>query len=652
MEQNSTEELRRLRQIAEHTLQQGGPAGLRDVLSEDTDQLVDDILPGTERLYRLLHELQVHQVELNVQHDELRQARQQFALLYEKYADLYDFAPVGYFSTTQDGHILEANLTGAGMLGVERGRLLEQTFAHFILPEDQDIYYFHRRLLAETQAPQRCELRLRGPDGRSFHARLQSIVVSPRGELPHYRTAVIDISDQVQAEAALRQSHDALEHQVQERTASLQRAMEGQRLLSDASSLLIASSEPDAWLPQIARLVAAHLGDAGAILLLKDKGRLELVAVAHHDAWREAEVRASVEADLAHLGEQHPAVQAVRQQQTIALCKELQLAIPMCAPGAGGEQREHTYLAVPLIAREHVLGVMNLWVDSPGRTYDRHDLHLAEELARRVAFSLDNAALQHAAQQVRIAAESAVRMRDQVFRLVSHDLKTPLSVILGYAGLLKRYSERVNLLDDEKFHRYIGHIETAVTQTLAQIEELLDVAAVQAGKPLPLNQESTDLGALLRRAVEACESISEHHQFCVDVRVSVCVMYGDGARLERALTNLLTNAVKYSPQGGEVHVTLADEARNGLAGVVLSVRDQGIGIPAADLPQLFEPFRRGGNVSRRMSGTGLGLVSTRQIVEQHGGTISVVSEEGVGSTFTVWLPRQGTNDGRRPTNDE
>jgi len=114
----------------------------------------------------------------------------------------------------------------------------------------------------------------------------------------------------------------------------------------------------------------------------------------------------------------------------------------------------------------------------------------------------------------------------------------------------------------------------------------------------------------------------------------------DIARIERVLINLLSNAIKYSPQGGEICIEIMQEfsADRSDGWAILRVQDQGIGIPADDLPYIFEPFRRSKNSEHRFSGTGIGLTSTRQIVVQHGGTINVVSKEGEGTTFTVRLP--------------
>jgi signal transduction histidine kinase len=112
----------------------------------------------------------------------------------------------------------------------------------------------------------------------------------------------------------------------------------------------------------------------------------------------------------------------------------------------------------------------------------------------------------------------------------------------------------------------------------------------------------------------------------------------DRMRLERVLDNLLSNAVKYSPQGGPIAIRVGREDDAGGAWAVVSVRDDGIGVPAEDLPWIFERYRRAGNVAGRVAGTGIGLAGARQIVEQHGGTIGVESDEGQGTTVTVRLP--------------
>lgn len=162
----------------------------------------------------------------------------------------------------------------------------------------------------------------------------------------------------------------------------------------------------------------------------------------------------------------------------------------------------------------------------------------------------------------------------------------------------------------------------------------MDVATLQVGQPLKLNRQPTDLVALARQAVAALQTTSPRHDLSLVSGVAELTGSWDPLRLERLLGNLLSNAVKYSPGGGRVFVTVGRDENV----ATLSVTDQGVGIPAADLPRLFERFYRATNVEHRIAGTGMGLYGARQIAELHGGTIAVESVEGVGSTFTVRLP--------------
>jgi PAS domain S-box-containing protein len=178
-----------LRQRAEQTLRER-PASL------------DDLSPREAQ--RLVHELQVHQIELEMQNEELRRAQEELETSRAKYLDLYDLAPVGYFTLNAQGTILESNLTAAGLLRVERGRLIGRPLTRFIVKADQDVYYFHRRALFETGAPQVCDLRLVRGDGSQFYACLEAVVADGVDGAPVCRAAVSDVSTRVQAEECVK----------------------------------------------------------------------------------------------------------------------------------------------------------------------------------------------------------------------------------------------------------------------------------------------------------------------------------------------------------------------------------------------------------------------------------------------------------------
>jgi PAS domain S-box-containing protein len=225
------------------------------------------------------------------------------------------------------------------------------------------------------------------------------------------------------------------------------------------------------------------------------------------------------------------------------------------------------------------------------------------------------------------------RQKDEFLQTISHDLKNPLTSIKGNAQLLmRRARESVSSMVP-----IIERIEGSTDQATALIDELLDITRLQMGRPLDLVRKPTLVNDLVRRTVDEYRVMSDRDRFRVVARQNVIVGSLDEHRVARVLSNLLSNAVKYSDPDSEIVVTTSvpDPDDDWLE---ISITDHGIGIPASDLHLLFERFRRGSNVEGQIRGSGLGLASSKQIVEQHGGTIIVETEEGRGSTFTVRLP--------------
>jgi signal transduction histidine kinase len=180
-------------------------------------------------------------------------------------------------------------------------------------------------------------------------------------------------------------------------------------------------------------------------------------------------------------------------------------------------------------------------------------------------------------------------------------------------------------------------IEASATQMSGQIDELIDMARLKAGQPLALDLVDLDVVALAREAIDELAYDAGRHQIGLSTVLTSLTGSGDPVRLKRVLTNLLTNAIKYSPEGGPILIIVKREADAAGSWAVIEVQDHGVGIPAADLPHIFERFHRGSNVGH-IPGEGLGLAGARQVVEQHGGTLRVVSSEDVGSTFSIRLP--------------
>jgi PAS domain S-box-containing protein len=227
--------------------------------------------------------------------------------------------------------------------------------------------------------------------------------------------------------------------------------------------------------------------------------------------------------------------------------------------------------------------------------------------------------------------------QEEFLSALAHDLKNPLTTVRGQTQLLRRRIARGEPPDAARLDAGLESIDVASSRMARLLDELADIMRLRAGQGIDLNREPTDLVALVRRTVAEHDPLSERHAITLEAEAASLAGNWDGPRLERVLTNLLGNAIKYSPRGGAITVRVAGEGSGADAAAILSVSDEGVGIPAADQPRIFERFRRAGNVES-FAGSGIGLAGAKRIVELHGGTIAVTSAEGEGSTFTVRLP--------------
>jgi signal transduction histidine kinase len=292
------------------------------------------------------------------------------------------------------------------------------------------------------------------------------------------------------------------------------------------------------------------------------------------------------------------------------------------------QAKVRSVLAAPITVGETRLGV--LVVSAPHEPiFANDDLDLVALLADQAAVLLESRMLIDQAARVR-AREEATRLKDDFLSAAAHDLKTPLTGIVAQAQLLERRALRNPGAPADPAG--VQRIVTEAQRLKRLVLDLLDVARVEQGK-LVGQRERLDLAAVTR---EACaRHTTDLHRYVFDAPDKLEGYY-DGTRMMQLLDNLLENAAKYSPSGGEVQVRLRQDG----ASARLTITDPGIGIPASDLPYLFDRFHRGSNVDdRAFVGLGLGLFICRGIVEQHGGSIWATSAgANQGSTFQVAVP--------------
>jgi two-component system phosphate regulon sensor histidine kinase PhoR len=243
------------------------------------------------------------------------------------------------------------------------------------------------------------------------------------------------------------------------------------------------------------------------------------------------------------------------------------------------------------------------------------------------------------------ALKEAERLKDDFIGIAAHELRNPMAALRGYAQMLARQTNAgtsaeagvgASEASDELRAEALEAIEQATLRLVELTDDLLDVTRLQGGR-LELHPEPTDLAALARHVAKRLQITTEQHRIMVDADPEYVVAAIDAQRTEQVLTNLLNNAIKYSPDGGDVHVCVREDATAGTAEV--EVRDLGIGIPAEQQARIFGRFARADNArDRGITGTGLGLYLSRELVERQGGRIWFESAEGHGTTFHVSLP--------------
>jgi signal transduction histidine kinase len=386
--------------------------------------------------------------------------------------------------------------------------------------------------------------------------------------------------------------------------ASLRVAQQRLSMLAEASALLATSFDYLSTLRQVCALAVPTLADVCSISLVTESATLREVAASPVEA---IGATPSASADLAEVMRVGAAV----------------LAEDGCS------------IAAPLVARGRTLGVLRLTQSTLDRTYAQQDLALATDLARRCATAVDNARLYK-------QAEDALQVRDQFLAVAAHELRSPLTRLKSHTEVLVELAAE-DQTDPAQMIQSLHRMNVAIDRLSALTSDLLDVSRLRGR--FPIRRQAVDLNALIRSVAAEHQQQSPQHRLVVATPEDPCVLRVDPDRLGQVVSNLLDNAIKYSPEGGPVYVSLSVAE----SGALLNVRDEGIGLPQGAAERVFEPFTRAANAfAGTISGLGLGLHVCKQIVQRHGGRMWAESPgEMRGTTVTVWLPLRGETTRRR-----
>ena len=539
-----------------------------------------------EELKRLVHELRVHQIELELQNEELRRTQEALEVAQGRYIDLYDFAPVGYLSVSEAGLILKANLTAATLLGVPRTGLIKLPLSRFILPADQDIYYRHHNQLAALHAadseppgePRSCELRMLKKDKTTFWAQLNATISTYSHGTPVFRIVLSDITRRKEAVEALRQS------ELRERENRFRKLF-----VQHSAVMLILDAETG-------RIVDANK------------------AAVRFYGWSLDELR-------------HMSIMEINTLPSDTLRSFLGKA-----GGSEGGIFEFRHRRADGSVRD--VEVFSNGLESEGNTFlvsIVHDITERKQFEEQLK-TLNNELEQRVEQRTRDLQETQAQylhaeklsVIGKLSASIAHEVNNPLQGIMTILKGLKKYA----ILDEENME----FLDLAIGES-ERIKNLIQ-SLHDFNRPSSGKKEVMDIHKSIDSLLLLCKKDFNKKQITVTCNYAEQLpqILAVQDQIKQVLINLLTNAAEACIQpGGVITIsTWLEEKR-----VAVAIQDSGIGIGSDAMDQIFQPFY---TTKAEIKGTGLGLSISHGIIKKHHGEIRVQSKPGAGSTFTVLLP--------------
>lgn len=418
-----------------------------------------------------------------------------------------------------------------------------------------------------------------------------------------------------------------------------------QHVLNEAGNLLASPLDQHITLQEIAHLIVPSLADYCRIALLDEQQQIKGITANHIEPEKIALVSALYEQYKDRASSSHGLQKLIEngQAELISVVSDDVLQTVADNPALVAMVTTlglKSYMGVPLIARGRTIGAITFSSVQPHRYYTDEDVAFAQELARRIALALDNAQLYQAAQTeiaerklVELQLRQSEERKDAFIRMASHELKTPVTSLKGFTSVLQR---RLSKQGDEQSLAYLSKIDRQVNKLTKLINDLLDVSKIQTGK-LSYQEEPVDMVALVQEIVENIQGTTPTHVLEMQTKQPTgnVIVMGDRDRLGQVIINLLTNAIKYSPNAKKVLICVGQVGENAL----VSVQDFGIGIGSEHQNKIFEQFYQINDPEEKTyPGLGIGLYISSEIVKRHGGRMWVESSKGNGSTFHFTIP--------------
>jgi PAS domain S-box-containing protein len=566
------------------------------------------------------------------------------------YRLMIDEMTEGAVSVSPDAFILYSNRNFAGILGLTESNMSSLPFADYIVPEMRE--QFIDDLEKAREQGIRREYRLTGGRGREVPVLMSFAKLQPQTN--SISIVVTDLTAQKTFEEKLRQAKSGLEEQVAERTKELRDSearlfgilehsaadLKAMRRLNEIGTRFAKDGhDVDGCLKEVLNVAIEISGADKGIVQLLDVEKGDLILATQSGFERPfleyfANVTDGTTAcGLARKTQQRVIVEDVSESEIFAGKPSLE---KMLDAGVRAVQ------SLPLLSSGgKLLGIISTHFSEPHRPSEQ-ELRLMDLLARQTADFLERKRVEEEREQLlarehelRETAEEANRLKDEFLAIMSHELRNPLNVILGYAELLMRSEE---IKQSESLKRMTDAVKRNAVAQSKLIRDLLDLSRLRSGK-LELNRETVSPVTSIENAIETVRMDAAGKEIKIDVIAPDDLLFvqADPVRLEQIIWNLLNNSVKFTPKGGRITVRLEEDANH----VLLTVTDNGQGIDASFLPHIFQIFRQAdAGTSRAQAGMGIGLAVVQQLVELHGGCVSAYSAgPNQGATFTIRLPR-------------
>jgi signal transduction histidine kinase len=397
-------------------------------------------------------------------------------------------------------------------------------------------------------------------------------------------------------------------------------------VLTEASRLFTSSLELRAVLQAVVEKITIELGDLSALFMFDEASvdlRLEALFT------RDPGLRSRAEQLLRRVPVELGVTGTVARTSKSVLIPDVKSAIlpaPMMVFNLA--LNVTSILSVPLLVRNRVIGVLTIASMAVGRHFSEDDTVLAEELAALAASSIENARLYAQQESLLNELQESRQEREQFLGMITHEIAGILTVLSGYAQLAVKTQKKTGQVNEKAMQA----IQSQTQRLIRLVHDLQDISRIERGK-FDIKRGSCDLVKASRQVADEQQSLTKFHTLVVDSEEPEISGFWDCDRLTQAISNIIGNAVKYSPDGGEVRITIRrveDTAQ-------VSVSDHGVGIAEQDMKRLFKPYSRLER-TKHIKGSGLGLFISKAIVEAHKGRSAVESKIGEGTTFTVTLP--------------